>query len=270
MDTLHSVVPFTGQAMNQPLHRTLPFPIEINRMIYRHIFSQTYAVFWSANFPRHAESLNILRVSSTVYKEAFDVLYNGSTFKFNIELPIMVKEDVFNAKVQSGKKVCLDVHCFPNEWTNFPGFTGRVNRYINALVHSPQAHHLQLSVNKFAISRITTWKTFDLFGKFETVEIHALIQTYGFARLTPIAIASDKATSETRGQEAMAELVKRMESRYGPVKVCQRKLEGRPLRGIATDSDYWLIAKAEPKMKGFNPNFAMGLEKFNFRQVKIH
>lgn len=74
------------------------------------------------------------------------------------------------------------------------------------------------------------------------VEIHALLQTYGFARLTPKAIASDKATSDTRGQEAMAELVSRMELRYGPVKVCQRKLKGWPPSGIATDSDYWLIA----------------------------
>lgn len=142
MDSFHSVIFSTRQAMSQRLHKTLPFPIEINRMIYNHIFSQTYVVFWSANFSSHAESLNILRVSSTVYNKAFDVLYNGSTFKFNIELPIMVQEDVFNAKVQSGKKVCLDVHCFPNEWAVFPGYTGRVNRYINALVHSPQAHHL--------------------------------------------------------------------------------------------------------------------------------
>ena len=253
------------------LHKTLPFPMEINRMIYSYIFSKVYILVWN-NFTApsmHAKSLNILQVSSTLYNEAFDVLYNGSTFKFDIEEYVPVREDVFKAKVQSGKKVLLDVHCFPNEWTDYPSLTAKVNRYINALVLSPQAHHLQLSVNKFAISRIADWKTFNLFGRFEVVEIHALLQAYGFARLTPKAIASDQATSDTRGQEAMAALVKRMEQRYGPVKVCQRKLEGRPPRGIATESDYWVIARAEPKMKGFNPRFAKGLEKFNIRQLKI-
>ena len=250
-------------------HKTLPFPIEINRMIYNNIFGKAYWVIWTLNSGRRAESLNILQVSSTVYKEAFHVLYNDSTFKFDIEDSTPVSEEVFNAKVQSGKRVRLDVHCFPNETTQYPGLTKRVNRYIKALICSPQPHHLQLSVNKFAISRTSDWKTFRLFGRFEVIEIHALLQTYGFARLTPMAIAIDKATSETRGQEAMAELVERMGRKFGPVKVCQKKLEGRPPRGIATDSDYWLIAKAEPKMKGFNPHFARGLEKFIIRQAKM-
>lgn len=282
MDISHSGLFSARLASSQPagdvvveLHKTLPFPIEINRMIYSHVFSQIYGVIWDwnqnlqlTNHPRRAKSLNILQVSSTVYKEAFEVLYNGSAFKFDIKESLGPQKDIFNAKVQSGKKACLDVHCFPNEQTRYPDLTARVNRYINALVSSPRAHHLQLNVNKFAISRIAKWNTFDLLGKFEVVEIHALIQTHGFVRLTPIAIANNEATSEARAKEAMAELAMRLESRYGPVKLSARKVEGRPRHGIATDSDYWLIAKAQPKMRGFNPNFARGLERFNIRQAK--
>ena len=237
---------------NIPARDTLPLPLEINQMIYKLVFDESYKVIWKGDDkdPPPAKSLSLLLVSSTMHNEARVPLYHESTFIFDLHEYRPVPAAVYKAKVQAARSARLIVHHINDPWSEFQSLTARTDRFIKSFADSRyDRRRLELDLNKFAIKRLTNWFTFQFFPYFETVEIHALVSDrtiYGGHRYHCFC------NEETTPEESllnMATLVSKLESEVGLTKIMRSGTEGMTHLdpSIRDSNTFYLHVTVRPK-----------------------
>ena len=154
IDALKALTPNTPSP-----HKTLPFPAEIRRNIFGYLLHRSFNIVWlhraSNGYPG---SLNILQVSSMVYQEAYDVLYDTATFKFDVQFGLSLR--LVNGKsvkeiIPRIKHAMVISHLFPRS-RYYRQAIKSTNKLICAVAQNGRLRSLELTMNEPGLERLAT------------------------------------------------------------------------------------------------------------------
>lgn len=205
----------------QPPRRTLPFPAEIRRQVFGYLFHRSFNIFWRIGQPKsYPDSLNILQVSSTVYQEAYEVLCDTATFRFDIYDNIKYG---FSLRIVNGESVTKIIprikharvifsHLYPDSGYYRQAIKS-INELVCAVAQNDRLRSLELVMNEHGLEKLTTMEALQFLNLAIPTRIHFYgpgVSKHDVEKLNHIRAHCDK-TWGTFLREA--------EARNGPVEV---------------------------------------------------
>ena len=235
----------------RPLRQTLPFPPEIRLKIFGNVFDRPYKIAWRPSKSKpFRKRLNILQVSSTVYQEAYEILYDTATFKFDIcdtftygsllenahrEIVTKITTRIRHARVILGR---LNEHS-----ARYQQAVKSTNELVRALRLNTRLRSLELVMNEDGLERLMGMETLQFLDL--AVPIKIQVRGPSFYEIpTPGFLEHQRAHFDTRWRIFLREF----EASNGPIEVeavsMSEDWEGPP--GFKLDFEATLRLKQVP------------------------